>query len=165
MCICICIFMYVCMYIHIYIYIYDPPGAGLHGLQALRGRHGAHLRGPPSTLREHYKLNVQVLLSFQQPTLQTATTTTAQQTSLCVFETSSCLFVSTWILKCRLLNELLDPLLPDTCWSHFYIPQRGVQWKQGVVIYMTLHTSYYMILPQSTAPPIRCTPPLRSIHQ
>ena len=34
-----------------------------------------------------------------------------------------------------------------------YIPQRGVQWKQGVVIYMMLHTS---LLHHTT--PIRCTP-------
>ena len=46
----------------------------------------------------------------------------------------------------------------------FYIPQRGVQWKQGVVIYMTLCTS----LLYSTTP-IHCTPhplhpPLQSIQ-
>ena len=34
-----------------------------------------------------------------------------------------------------------------------YIPQRGVQWKQGVVIYMNLYTS----LPYNTTP-IHCTP-------
>ena len=36
---------------------------------------------------------------------------------------------------------------------HVYIPQRGVQWKQGVVIYMMLYTS---LLHNTT--PIRCTP-------
>ena len=45
-----------------------------------------------------------------------------------------------------------------------YIPQRGVQWKQGVVIYMTLYAS---LLYNTT--PIHCTPdplhpPLLSIH-
>ena len=45
-----------------------------------------------------------------------------------------------------------------------YIPQRRVQWKQGVVIYMTLYTS---LLYNTT--PIHCTPdplhpPLQSIH-
>ena len=35
----------------------------------------------------------------------------------------------------------------------FYIPQRGVQWKQGVVVYMTLYTS---LLYGTT--PIHCTP-------
>ena len=35
-----------------------------------------------------------------------------------------------------------------------YIPQRGVQWKQGVVIYMTLYTSSLY-----NTNPIHCTPP------
>ena len=39
------------------------------------------------------------------------------------------------------------------CPDPFYIPQRGVQWKQGVVIYMTLYTS---LLYNTT--PIHCTP-------
>ena len=61
-------------------------------------------------------------------------------------------FVSGDILRCRSLNWL------------FYIPQRGVQWKQGVVIYMTLYTS---LLYNTT--PIHCTPdplhpPLQSIQ-
>ena len=38
------------------------------------------------------------------------------------------------------------------------IQQRGVQWKQGVVIYMMLYTSCYIILPQSTAPPPTAPP-------
>ena len=47
--------------------------------------------------------------------------------------------------------------------SFVYIPQRGVQWKQGVVICMTLYTS---LLYNTT--PIHCTPdplhpPLQSI--
>ena len=46
----------------------------------------------------------------------------------------------------------------------FYIHQRGVQWKHGVVIYMMLYT----ILLHNTTP-IHCTllplyPPLPSIH-
>ena len=46
----------------------------------------------------------------------------------------------------------------------FYIPQRGVQWTQGVVIYLTLYTS---LLCNTT--PIHCTPdplhpPLQSIQ-
>ena len=45
-----------------------------------------------------------------------------------------------------------------------YILQRGVQWKQGVVVYRTLYTS---LLYNTT--PIHCTPhplhpPLQSIH-
>ena len=40
-----------------------------------------------------------------------------------------------------------------------YIPQRGVQWKQGVVIYMMLYILLFdVILPQSTAPPCDCSP-------
>ena len=35
----------------------------------------------------------------------------------------------------------------------FYIPQRGVQWKQGVVIYVVLYTS---LLYNATS--IHCTP-------
>ena len=38
--------------------------------------------------------------------------------------------------------------------TFFYILQRGVQWKQGVVICMTLYTS---LLYNTT--PIHCTPP------
>ena len=38
--------------------------------------------------------------------------------------------------------------------SKLYIPQRGVQWKQGVVIYTMLYTS---LLCDVT--PIHCTPP------
>ena len=37
--------------------------------------------------------------------------------------------------------------------GNFYIPQRGVQWKQGVAIYMMLYTS---LLYNTT--PIHCTP-------
>ena len=49
--------------------------------------------------------------------------------------------------------------------QRFYIPQRGVQWKQGVVIDMTLYTS---LLYKTT--PIHCTPyplhpPLQSIQR
>ena len=48
--------------------------------------------------------------------------------------------------------------------ERFYIPQRGVQWKQGVVIYLTLYAS---LLYNTT--PIHCTPdplhpPLQSIQ-
>ena len=44
--------------------------------------------------------------------------------------------------------------------QRFYIPQRGVQWKQGVVIYMMLHTS----LSYNTTP-IHCTPlPLHCLY-
>ena len=39
------------------------------------------------------------------------------------------------------------------CWHTFKIHQRGVQWKQGVVIYMMLYTS---LLYDTT--PIHCTP-------
>ena len=35
---------------------------------------------------------------------------------------------------------------------------KGVQWKQGVVIYVIYILVYYIILPQSTAPTSHCTP-------
>ena len=52
----------------------------------------------------------------------------------------------------------------QACPPYLYILQMGVQWNQGVVIYMTLYTS----LLYSTTP-IHCTPdplhpPLQSIH-
>ena len=51
-----------------------------------------------------------------------------------------------------------------SCPTKIYIPQRGVQWKQGVVIYMMLYTS---LLYDTT--PIHCTnlrlhPPVMNTH-
>ena len=46
----------------------------------------------------------------------------------------------------------------------FYVPQRGVQWKQGVVIYMTLYTSLLYDTTPIHCTPLRLHPPLRSIH-
>ena len=40
-----------------------------------------------------------------------------------------------------------------------YIPQRGVQWKQGVVVYMTLYTSLlYNTTPSPLHPPLTAPP-------
>ena len=49
------------------------------------------------------------------------------------------------VRRCAFVNACVRVLL--------YIPQRGVQWKQGVVIYMMLYTS---LLHNTT--PIHCTP-------
>ena len=56
------------------------------------------------------------------------------------------------------------PAPPGSRSRPLYILQRGVQWKQGVVVYMTLYTS---LLYNTT--PIHCTPdplhpPLQSIQ-
>ena len=40
----------------------------------------------------------------------------------------------------------------------------GVQWKQGVVIYMMLHTSLLYQTTPSAAPPSHCTPPVMNTH-
>ena len=47
---------------------------------------------------------------------------------------------------------------------HVYIPQRGVQWKQGVVIYMTLYTSLLHNTTPIHCTPLRLHPPLQSIQ-
>ena len=68
------------------------------------------------------------------------------------------------ILSCRLF-AFPPSKTKNSKWGFlFYILQRGVQWKKGVVNYMTLYTS----LLYNTAP-IHCTPdplhpPLQSIH-
>ena len=45
-----------------------------------------------------------------------------------------------------------------------YIPQRGVQWKQGAVIYMTLYTSSLYNTTPTHCTPDPLHPPLQSIH-
>ena len=50
---------------------------------------------------------------------------------------------------CFSLSLCFDRILLETLKIH----QRGVQWKQGVVIYMMLYTSLLY-----HAPPIHCTP-------
>ena len=61
----------------------------------------------------------------------------------------------TYLLVCSTLSSAY---FMDYLFELIYIPQRGVQWKQGVVIYMMLYTSLLYILPPSTAPPSHCTP-------
>ena len=45
-----------------------------------------------------------------------------------------------------------------------YILQRGVQWKQGVVIYMTLYTSSLYDITSIHCTPLPLHPPLLSIQ-
>ena len=69
------------------------------------------------------------------------------------------------IIRRRGTTQIILQARPNGSQVKFvYIPQRGVQWKQGVVIYMTVYTS---LLYNTT--PIHCTPdplhpPLQSIQ-
>ena len=49
--------------------------------------------------------------------------------------------------------------------SDFYILQRGVQWKQGVVMYMTLSTGLLYNTTPIHCTPLRLHPPLQSIQK
>ena len=69
-----------------------------------------------------------------------------EHSTISTFPFQTCFFVSSWFMKCRMLKLLLAPTL-------FKIHQRGVQWKQGVVICMMLYTR---LLHNTT--PIHCTP-------
>ena len=67
--------------------------------------------------------------------------------------------------------ELLVVLFVIICYYKFvldppfvYIPQRGVQWKQGAVIYMTLYTSSLYNTTPTHCTPDPLHPPLQSIH-
>ena len=69
-----------------------------------------------------------------------------------------------WPKSDLLVNSWLDPLLRfPFSWpvnQPVYIPQRGVQWKQGVVICMTLYTSLSYDVTPIHCTPLRLHPPL-----
>ena len=79
-----------------------------------------------------------------------------------------------WLLSSSLLSVVVLYVTYDTQYYYFIVEQtifnilqvpqrvkihqRGVQWKQGVVVYMIHGLFCYIILPPSTAPLSDCTP-------
>ena len=93
--VCVYLSLSICVYVYIYIYIYIYISYRVFSVGVEQP-----LENKASQPNE---IHVRVLLSLQQPSFQQR-----QASSHRVFETCSCVFVSSEIMKCRLLKLLLD---------------------------------------------------------
>ena len=66
-----------------------------------------------------------------------------------------------YVLSMSVASRLFESTGVETV---FYILQRGVQWKQGVVSYMALYTSFLYNTTPTHCTPLPLHPPLQSIH-
>ena len=123
-------YIYIYIYIHVYIYIYIY-------IERERER---DIDMPPSFNRDPSGVGL-ASLRARQKNKTSGTHKRGHFTSL-DFEFLSAQFLRGFLVSVNLLR-----------YSWFYILQRGVQWKQGVVICMVLYT----ILLHNTTP-IHCTP-------
>ena len=78
---------------------------------------------------------------------------------ICIYVCITCICAYVHVCVCEAAQRLAG-LLPQVA-----IPQRGVQWKQGVVIYMMLYTSLLYNTTPIHCTPLRLHPPLQSIQQ
>ena len=88
-------------------------------------------------------------------------------------------FLNSSFSNCFLLSELdnelsverFEPTVSHSAVSSpllhlFKIYQRGLQWKQDVVVFMMCYILvYHIVLPPSTAPPSHCTPPVMNTYR